>query len=105
SRPPATAANRIPTPNGRLHCQARNVICVDTVFCAMKINSTMRIRKPTISATHNAAARVNLTADWGAAGGLDSTLAGLDSTGASEAPPGQLAVVGEAAARRIWVAQ
>ena len=63
SSPPATAANRMATPSGRLHCQPRNWNSVDSVFCAMKISRTISTRKPSVSADHSAAARVRWTAD------------------------------------------
>src|SRR4051812_15465437 len=37
----------------------------ESVFCRMKTSNRIRITKPAISADHNAAARVNLTADSG----------------------------------------
>ncbi|BBZ46874.1 hypothetical protein MPRM_41550 [Mycobacterium parmense] len=47
----------------------------DVVFWVMKINSTIRVRKPTVSDDHNAPARVNATA-----GSLDFA-PGLDGGG------------------------
>src|SRR6186713_1396299 len=38
---------------------------VESVFCRMKTSRNIKMRKPTISADHSAAARVNLTADSG----------------------------------------
>src|SRR4029453_3623555 len=38
---------------------------VESVFCMMNTSNRMRMTKPTISADHSAAARVNLTADSG----------------------------------------
>ena len=37
----------------------------ESVFCMMNTSSKIRIRNPTISADHSAAARVNFTADSG----------------------------------------
>ena len=68
SSPPHTAANRIATPSGKFQCQPKKSNFVESVFCMMKINSTIRIRNPMISADHNAAARVKLTADSGRRG-------------------------------------
>ena len=65
SRPPHTAANRIPTPTGRFHSQPKKLMVVESVFCMMNTNSTIRITNPVISADHSAAARVNFTADSG----------------------------------------
>ena len=62
SSPPHTAASRIATPNGRLQCQPKKWNVIESVFWVMKINNTIRIRKPAINADHSAAARVNLTA-------------------------------------------
>src|ERR1700743_219967 len=72
SSPPPTAASRNATPSGRLQCQPRNWNGVEAVFWAMKTSSRIKVRKPPISADHNAAARVNLTAcspDAGTTGG------------------------------------
>ena len=57
--------SRIATPSGRFHCQPKKRTVADSVFCMMNTSSTIRIRNPTISADHSAAARVNLTADSG----------------------------------------
>src|SRR6478735_5438675 len=56
--PPATAANRMATPKGRLQCQPRNWNGVVVVFCAMKISNTIRMKNPRMSAVHIAAALV-----------------------------------------------
>jgi hypothetical protein len=34
------------TPSGRLQFQPKNANSADSVFCAMKISNTMRMRKP-----------------------------------------------------------
>src|ERR1700722_17307588 len=65
--PPHTAASSIATPSGRPQCQPRKAKDADSVFWAMNTSKTMRMTKPTISANHSAAARVNLTADSGGA--------------------------------------
>lgn len=70
SSPPATAANMMATPSGWLQVQPRKANFVDSVFCAMKISSTIRTRKPSTSDPHRAAALVNLTADSGGGGAL-----------------------------------
>ena len=77
----AHRGSRIATPSGRLHCQPRKRTVADSVFCAMKISSTIRIRKPGISADHSAAALVNLTGDSRAVadrGGAASDGRGVD---------------------------
>src|SRR5690349_6178371 len=65
SSPPHTAANRIATPTGRFHSQPKKWMVVDSVFCMMNTSNTIKITNPVISADHNAAARVNFTADSG----------------------------------------
>src|SRR6476619_5545684 len=65
SRPPHTAANRTPTPMGRFHSHAKKWTVAESVFCVMNTSSRIRSTKPTISADHSAAARVNFTADSG----------------------------------------
>ena len=67
NNPPATAANMMATPSGRLQCQPRNANSADSVFWAMKISRTISTRNPKISAPHMAAAFVNLTASSGGA--------------------------------------
>ena len=64
-RPPHTAASKTATPSGRLQRQPGNANCAVSVFCVMTINSTMRTRKLTNKAVHNAAARVSLSGDTG----------------------------------------
>src|ERR1700712_4480380 len=79
--PPHTAASRMATPSGRLQFQPKKANSADSVFWAMKISRTMRMRKPPMTADHNADARVKCTADFGLAGGRTGTSAG--TTGGS----------------------
>src|SRR3954452_20372890 len=65
SKPPHTAASRIATPTGKFHSQAKKWMVAESVFCRMKTNSRIRMTNPVINADHNAAARVNFTADCG----------------------------------------
>ncbi|GAB7147751.1 hypothetical protein LRC537489_09860 [Mycobacterium riyadhense] len=76
------------TPSGRLQRQPKKANGVDAVFCAIKISSRMRIRKPAIKADHKAPARVNL--DAGSLAGGRGRGAGL---GRSGEPEGVLLVI------------
>ena len=57
AEPPRPPAGSIPTP--------KKWMVVESVFCRMNTSSSIRITNPTINADHSAAARVNLTADFG----------------------------------------
>src|ERR1700730_228861 len=62
---PEIAATRNATPTGVLHCQAKKWMVVPSRFWVMKINSTIRVSEPPISAHHAAAVLVNATGDSG----------------------------------------
>jgi hypothetical protein len=61
--PPHTAASSIATPSGRFQCQFKKVNGVGAVFCAMKINRTIKIRNPRINDDQSAPALVNFTSE------------------------------------------
>ena len=50
---PEIAATRNATPTGVLHCQAKKWMVVPSRFWVMKINSTIRVSEPPISAHRN----------------------------------------------------
>ena len=78
TRPPQIAAMSNCTPNGRVQCQPKKVTGASVKFWVMKINNTVRIRKPTINDDHTLAVRVNLTAvsGGGRVSGTDVDAAG-----------------------------
>ena len=79
---PHTADAKKDTPSGACHSNPRKRMSIDSVFCALNTNNTMRNRLPTITAHHAAAMRVNLTADSGeVAWDPDAVPAGLVTCG------------------------
>src|SRR5271156_4411576 len=76
--PPHIAASSSCTPSGRVQCQLRKVTGASDRFWVMKINNTIRIRKPAINDDHTLAVRVNLTA---VSGGGAASGTGADASG------------------------
>jgi hypothetical protein len=56
---------------GRFHSHAKRWTVAEAVFCRMNTSNRISITNPAISADHNAAARVNFTADSGVDGFVD----------------------------------